>query len=81
MAQHETGRGSGTSNAFLYFIVGALAVAVVVLGYVAYLNVDQESPAEDTIERSADAIGDAADDIADAVSDASDEITPVQPTR
>jgi hypothetical protein len=55
------------SNGFLYFIVGILLVAVVVLG-VMFFNggFETRSPTERAIDRTADAIGDAADKVGDA---------------
>jgi hypothetical protein len=57
---------SGNSHGFLYFIVGALIVGVVVLGFLFYNGNLGQSREENAIERSADAIGDAADEIGDA---------------
>ena len=69
---------SGGGNAFLYFAVGALIVAVGVLGWMFY---DGQWRTEDStstaIERSADAIGDAAEDVSDSARDA----TPPQPAQ
>lgn len=59
------------SNGFLYFAVGALIVAVGVLGYMYY---DGQFDNRSSVERSADAIGDAADDIGDSVRDAARDI-------
>lgn len=67
----HSGRGG---NAFLYFVVGALIVAVGVLGF--FFLQDRQSGSEASIERSADAIGDAADDISDAVRDAGRDLPP-----
>jgi hypothetical protein len=61
---------SGGSHGFLYFAIGALIVAVIVLGWMFYGGgVDtSDRVAENTaLERSADAIGDAAEDVSDAV--------------
>lgn len=64
--QRPTEVRTGGGNGFLYFIVGALLVAVAVLG-VLYFNGNVGASREDVaIERSADAIGDAARDIGDA---------------
>ena len=57
---------SGGGNGFLYFIVGALLVAVAVLGVLYYNGSLGQSREDVAIERSADAIGDAARDIGDA---------------
>jgi hypothetical protein len=56
------------SHGFLYFIVGALIVGVVVLGFLFYNgNLGGRSAStEGAVERSADAIGDAADEVGDA---------------
>jgi HAMP domain-containing protein len=55
-----TGR-SGRSNGFLYFIVGALVVGVIVLG-VMFFNERNDSP----LENAADAVSEAADGVGDA---------------
>ncbi|HEY7797796.1 MAG TPA: hypothetical protein VIA80_03460 [Hyphomonadaceae bacterium] len=77
MATEE--RSSG-NNAFLYFAVGALIVAVGVLGWMFY---DGQWRSDDStssaIERSADAIGDAADDVSDSVRDAARSVPAPQP--
>jgi hypothetical protein len=75
----DTGRGS---NGFLYFAVGALIVAVGVLGYMYYTG---QTHSETAVERSADKIGDAARDISDAAKDVTRNAPtptpqPVQPT-
>jgi hypothetical protein len=75
----DTGRGS---SGFLYFVVGALVVAVGVLGYMYYSG---QTRSDSAVERSADKIGDAARDIGDAAKDAAHTIPtpapqPVQPT-
>lgn len=49
---------SGRSNGFLYFIVGALVVGVIVLG-VMFFNERNDSPLENAAE-AADEVGDAA---------------------
>jgi hypothetical protein len=61
-------RSSG-NNGFLYFAIGALIVAVGVLGWMFYDGAWRSSN-DTAIERSADAIGDAADDVSDSVRDA-----------
>ena len=56
MAQPET--GSSGSNGFLYFIVGALVVAVAVLGFFYF----QGQPSQESVvERSAAQVGEAAE--------------------
>jgi len=57
-------------NGFLYFIVGALIVAVGVLAFLSYNGTLGQSREDAAIERSADAIGDAARGIEDSVGDA-----------
>jgi hypothetical protein len=54
----------------LYFMVGALIVAVGVLLFLSFNGSLGQSREERAIERSADAIGDAARDIGDSVGDA-----------
>jgi hypothetical protein len=87
----EERSSSGGGNAFLYFAVGALIVAVGVLGWMFYDGQwRQQNDASSAIERSADAIGDAADDVSDSVRDAARSVpapepapapaTPPQPT-
>jgi predicted negative regulator of RcsB-dependent stress response len=72
-------RSSG-NNAFLYFAVGALIVAVGVLGWMFYDGQwRQQNEASNAIERSADAIGDAADDVSDSVRDAARSAPAPQP--
>jgi hypothetical protein len=76
MAEYERPPTSSTStvtetrsggNGFLYFAIGALIVAVGVLGWMFYDGSWRQDRSADTaIERTADAIGDAADDIGDA---------------
>jgi hypothetical protein len=65
-----------SSHGFLYFLVGALIVGVVVLGFLFYNGNIGQSPEERAIERSADAIGDAADKIGDSVEDAARKASP-----
>jgi hypothetical protein len=79
--QGDTGRGS---NGFLYFAVGALVVAIGVLGYMYY---NGQTHSESAVERSADKIGDAARDLGDAAKDAAHTLPqptpapqPVKPT-
>lgn len=60
---------SGNSNGFLYFIVGALVVSMIVLGVLFFNGSIGGAPASPT-ERAADAIGDAADKVGDAAKDA-----------
>jgi hypothetical protein len=74
-------RSSG-NNAFLYFAVGALIVAVGVLGWMFYDGQwRQQNTASSAIERSADAIGDAADDVSDSVRDAARSAPAPQPPQ
>ena len=66
-------------NGFLYFIVGALLVGVVVLGFMFYNgSFDTRSPTERAVERTADAIGDAADRVGDQA-ERMEAPKPVQP--
>ncbi|HEX5008692.1 MAG TPA: hypothetical protein VFV70_16380 [Hyphomonadaceae bacterium] len=67
-----------TNNGFLYFIVGALIVGVIVLGFLFYNGNlgGQRSSTDAAIERSADAIGDAADKIGDSAGDAARSANP-----
>ncbi len=67
MAVQENRSGGG--NGFLYFAVGALVVAVAVLGYMFYQS-QQQTPAESAIESMADSVGEAADSVGDAARDA-----------
>jgi hypothetical protein len=60
---------SGSSNGFLYFIVGALVIGMIVLGVMFYNGGFGGAPASPT-ERAADAVGDAAEKIGDAAKDA-----------
>lgn len=64
VTREKTG-GSG----MLYFIVGALVVAVGVIGYLMYEGSTTSSSRDTAIERSADAIGDAANRIGDSIDD------------
>ncbi len=57
----------GGSNGFLYFIVGALLIAVIGLGVVFYNGGLGQSRTDRAIERSADAVGEAADAVGDKV--------------
>ena len=62
-------------NGFLYFAIGALIVAVGVLGWMFYDGSwRQDRPADTAIERTADKIGDAADDLGNAARDAARNI-------
>ena len=73
---------SSNNNAFLYFAVGALIVAVAVLGWMFYDGQwRQQDSASTAIERSADAIGDAADKVSDSVSDAARSVPAPQPPQ
>src|SRR5262245_401605 len=63
-------RSSG-GNGFLYFAIGALIVAVAVLGWMFYDGSwRQDRSADPAVERTANAIGNAAEDIGDAARDA-----------
>jgi cytoskeletal protein RodZ len=77
MATQE--RSSG--NAFLYFAVGALIVAVAVLGWMFYDGQWRQNSESTAIERSADAIGDAAEDVSDSVRDAARTTPAPQPPQ
>jgi hypothetical protein len=61
---------TGNSNAFLYFAIGALIVAVGVLGWMFYDGQWRAESSSSAVERSADAISDAAEDVSDSVRDA-----------
>ncbi len=64
----EERRSNG--NAFLYFAVGALIVAVAVLAWMYYDGQWRGDAGSSAVERSADAISDAAEDVSDSVRDA-----------
>lgn len=68
-----------SSNGFLYFIVGALLVAVAVMAFLSYKGWLGQSREDAAIERSAEAIGDAARDIGDSVEDAAREAPKAPP--
>jgi len=57
---------SGSSNGFLYFVVGALVVGVIVLGVMFFNGERNDSP----LENAAEAVGEAADEIGDAARNA-----------
>jgi hypothetical protein len=62
-------------NGFLYFAVGALIVAVGVLGWMFYDGSWRQDRSADTaVERTANAIGNAAEDISDATRNAARNI-------
>ena len=67
-----------SNHGFLYFIVGALIVGVIVLGFLFYNGNlgGQQSSTDAAIERSADAIGDAADRVGDSAEDAARNTNP-----
>jgi hypothetical protein len=78
----ETRESGG--NGFLYFAIGALIVAVGVLGWMFYNGSFGPSRSETAIERTADKIGDAVEDISDSARDAARSIpapapAPAQP--
>jgi len=56
---------SGNSNGFLYFIVGAMLIALVVLG-IMYFNGGFGGTADGPIENAAESVGEAADEVGDA---------------
>ncbi len=62
-------RSNSSSNGFLYFVVGALVVAVGVLGF---MYMGPQSSTESSIERSAEAVGDAAEDVGESAEDVAD---------
>ncbi len=72
-------RSSG-GNGFLYFAIGALIVAVGVLGWMFYDGGWRNSN-DTAIERSADAISDAADDVSDSVRDAARNVPAPAPPQ
>ncbi len=80
-ANGTSGNSPGGSNGFIFFIVGALVVAVAVLGYMYFQGDLGQSREEAAIERSADAIGDAAREITDTVQDAADQVPQPQPSQ
>lgn len=62
---------SGSSNGFLYFIVGALLIAVIGMGvWMANGGHIGQSSTDRAITRSADAVGDAAKNVGDAAKNA-----------
>jgi hypothetical protein len=71
---------SGGGNGFLYFAIGALIVAVGVLGWMFYDGGWRSERSTDTVlERTADKIGDAADDIGDSAREAARNIPAPSP--
>ena len=72
MATEQSSSGSG--NGFLYFAIGALIVAVAVLGWMYYNGSLGRSSSDTAVERAADSIGDAADKIGDSAKDAARNI-------
>jgi hypothetical protein len=74
----EQGRpssGNGSSgNGFLYFAVGALIVAVGVLGWMYFDGQRNKSPSDTAVERMADSVGDAAERIGDSARDAAKKL-------
>lgn len=79
---------SSNGNGFLYFAIGALIVAVGVLGWMFYDGGWQQersaSSADAAIERTANAIGNAAEDIGDSAREATRKLpepapAPAQP--
>lgn len=57
---------SGSSNGFLYFIVGALVVGVIVLAVMFFTSQRNDSP----MENAAEAVAEAADEVGDAARNA-----------
>lgn len=72
MAVEERRASSG--NGFLYFAVGALIVAVGVLGWMYYNGQTHQAASDSAIERIADSVGDAADKIGDSARDAAKKL-------
>lgn len=71
MATEQGGSSSsGSGNGFLYFAIGALIVAVGVLGWMFYNGQSSQNSGDTAIERAADSIGSAADKIGDSAKDA-----------
>lgn len=71
MSEHET--NSNSSNSGLAFIVGALVVAVVALGYVLFSDAELGGSSDDvtiSIEGAGDAMEDAGQAVEGAVEDA-----------
>lgn len=66
----EQGRSSGSGNGFLYFAVGALLVAVGVLGWL-YYNGSTQARSDSAVERMAESVSSAVDKIGDSARDAS----------
>lgn len=66
----EQSRSSGSGNGFLYFAVGALIVAVGVLGWM-YYNGSNNARSDSAVERMADSVSSAVDKIGDSARDAS----------
>jgi NADH:ubiquinone oxidoreductase subunit 2 (subunit N) len=57
---------SGSSNGILYFVVGALVVAVIVLGVMFFNAERNDSP----LENAAEVVSEAADEVGDAARNA-----------
>ena len=72
MAVEERRASSG--NGFLYFAVGALIVAVGVLGWMYYTGETRHAASDSAVERMADSVGDAADKIGDSARDAAKKL-------
>ncbi len=81
MAAHDSNTGTGNnSNSVLAFIVGALVVAVVVLGFALYNGMDfgQDDDINISIEGAgpaAEQAGEALEGAANAVDDAAEDVT------
>jgi hypothetical protein len=74
-----TPAGTRKGNAFLYFAVGALIIAVGALAWMFYTDQTSRAAPDSAVERAADAIGDAADDIGDSARDATRNIPEPRP--
>ena len=57
---------SGSSNGIVYFVVGALVVAVIVLGVMFFNSERNDSP----LENAAEVVSEAADEVGDAARNA-----------
>jgi hypothetical protein len=57
---------SGNSNGFLYFIVGAMLIALIVLAIMYFNGGFGGAPSDGPIENAAEAVGEAADEVGDA---------------
>jgi hypothetical protein len=71
---NRQGSGSGGGNAFLYFAVGALIVAVGVLGWMTYTGSQNKTASDTALERMADSVGEAAENVGESARKAVDNI-------